>query len=350
MRPASAVAGISEGFLNYARRRQQTGLSVPAYPAGEEADRPNQTALMEMTLCIYANTPLESGCSARERSSWWSFDLCFSGAFFPSSRVEKSACLNMICFWNSLPYECLELAAFPFPGFAAFCSGSPVWHWQPLTTSVLTNISRDRGRTKWNQQSNLSLSSPIMAWNMKRRQSERIRRNGAGPLPFAFHSSPSPAASAWVALWEICDPPHLLRLCWIPIWHKARRFFRVYHTSRLQWFLESAYIIDRKCSHNPSKQEHKVATLTSTLCADVNTRETHNNATFSPTTQTTTHKENPVLLSTSPSWTPPSLKEHKSWTQQLKGSCDRKHRVLTCVFRWEDGKDRALEGGVKHLN
>lgn len=36
---------------------------MPSYPAGEEADRFNQIALMEMTLCIYVNTPLHRGFS-----------------------------------------------------------------------------------------------------------------------------------------------------------------------------------------------------------------------------------------------------------------------------------------------
>lgn len=32
---------------------------MPSYPAEEEADRLNRIALMEMTLCIYVNTPPE---------------------------------------------------------------------------------------------------------------------------------------------------------------------------------------------------------------------------------------------------------------------------------------------------
>ena len=61
VRLASADVDVSEGFLNCVLRRRQTGLSVPSYTAGKEADRSNQTALMEMTLYIYTNTPLESG-------------------------------------------------------------------------------------------------------------------------------------------------------------------------------------------------------------------------------------------------------------------------------------------------
>lgn len=48
--------------MNYVCRRHSTGPICALLPGtAKEADRLNQIALMEMTLCIYANTPLQLG-------------------------------------------------------------------------------------------------------------------------------------------------------------------------------------------------------------------------------------------------------------------------------------------------
>lgn len=66
---------------------------MPSYTAGEEADRSNQTTLMEMTLYIYVNTPFESGCAPGDLS------ICVSAALFSSSRVKICIrAVHTICF------------------------------------------------------------------------------------------------------------------------------------------------------------------------------------------------------------------------------------------------------------
>lgn len=58
--------------MNYVCRRHSTGPICALLPGtAKEADRLNQIALMEMTLCIYANTPLQLGPFKLAREGSW---------------------------------------------------------------------------------------------------------------------------------------------------------------------------------------------------------------------------------------------------------------------------------------
>lgn len=74
-------------------------LSVPSYPAGEEADRLKEIVLMEMTPCIGVNTPIQP-------CSWWSFDLAVmvNGTIFPERC--KDICIQLCDF---LPRDSLAV-------------------------------------------------------------------------------------------------------------------------------------------------------------------------------------------------------------------------------------------------
>lgn len=149
---------------------------MPSYTAGEEADRSNQTTLMEMTLYIYVNTPLESGCLARERCSWWSFHLCFSGAIFQQPCKNLHSCRPHDMFLKFSPfYECLELSAFPFRALLLsvatppFDTDSP---WQHQAWQILAEIVGELSGTN----SLISLY-PVISW-LETWKGRKVRESG----------------------------------------------------------------------------------------------------------------------------------------------------------------------------
>lgn len=75
---------------------------MASYPAGEEADSFNQIALMEMTLCIYGNTPPHGGCGGAPLLTSFSVLLCLTSPFHwwlhPSILLLPAAAVVVIRF------------------------------------------------------------------------------------------------------------------------------------------------------------------------------------------------------------------------------------------------------------
>lgn len=93
--------------MNNARRRRWTGPSVASYRAGEEADRLKRTALMQMTLCIYANTPPKPQPFSRREVLAVIFSF---GCYVPSCLTEGAP-----SFSRSKVKICIRASSFDFP-------------------------------------------------------------------------------------------------------------------------------------------------------------------------------------------------------------------------------------------